>query len=77
VAGSCDESSGSVKGGAFLDYLRDSQLHKEEASPWSWLIKYIKYLTFLSVGILLSKCCDCIAPFLYPFQNIFFLDRYV
>jgi hypothetical protein len=40
VASSCEhdhESSGSIKGGEFLDQLSDYQLFKKDSVPWSWL----------------------------------------
>jgi hypothetical protein len=38
VAGSCEggnEPPGSIKGGEFLDLLRDCQLLKKDSAPWS------------------------------------------
>jgi hypothetical protein len=38
VAGSCEhgnESSGSIKGVEFLDYLSDYQLPNKDSAPWS------------------------------------------
>jgi len=44
VAGPCErgnESSGSIKGGEFLDYLSDYELLKDLAS-WNYSIIYLK-----------------------------------
>jgi hypothetical protein len=38
VTGSCghgNETSGSTKGGEFLDYLSNYQLIKKDSAPWS------------------------------------------
>jgi hypothetical protein len=43
VAGSCEhriETSGSIKGGEFLDYLSDYQLLKEDSAPWKLLLSF-------------------------------------
>ena len=41
MAGSCEdgnESSGSIKYGEFLDWLRAYELVKNDSAAWSWLV---------------------------------------
>jgi hypothetical protein len=36
-----NELSGFIKGGEFLEYLSDYQLHKEDSASWSWLVGWL------------------------------------
>jgi hypothetical protein len=67
VESSCkhgNKSSGSLKGGEFIDLLNDYEFHKEDFVPWSNLILYLSS-SILSRGLKITVYGRTILPVSY------------
>jgi hypothetical protein len=51
----CNELSGSIQGGEFLDYLSEYHLLKKDSVLWSWLVGWLATLFMVTLVTSLTR----------------------